>query len=329
MASRTYPGIYWMISDSGNPAHLYAIDKSGATKGVFKVSGATNRDWEDIAIDGSGHIWIGDIGDNSKVYSSYIVYKVNEPNPYDSATSTSAATAYRFVYPDGAHDAEALFVWQGTPYIVQKNWASEVYAFPTLDSSRIVALKYVGKFAGGNAITGADISTDGHRLALINDNYNYHWIIERSATSTNVTDFFTSPTKQWRIYYSNQQGEAIGFSEGSGFVVASEQGGFWKVDRDMYDETSDSPKTPASISGKYTLAWGTYDYGNARDVTVLPQEEIPSNSNIRVRAHLDISPYVVNGQNTVTFRQNCIIHSNSAAHYQWDSPRIISLTNLG
>jgi len=237
VASRTYPGIFWMISDSGNPARIYAVDWTGATKRVFDVSGATNRDWEDIAIDGSGHLWIGDIGDNGRVYSSYAVYKVNEPNPYGSATSTSTDAAYRFVYPNGARDAEALFIWQDTPYILQKRSDTEVYAFPTLDASQTVTLNYVGKFTGGIYITGADISTDGRRLALINDGNNYHWIIERSSSSTSISDFFTSPTKQWRISFSNQQGEAISFIPGDYiFVVANEEGDFWEIQRNQYDK---------------------------------------------------------------------------------------------
>ena len=344
VASRTYPGIFWMVSDSGNPARINAVDWSGATKRVFEVSGAINRDWEDIAIDGSGHLWIGDIGDNDRVYSSYVVYKINEPNPYGSATSTSTDAAYRFVYHNGARDAEALFIWQGTPYIVQKRSDTEVYAFPTLDASRTVTLKYVGKFADCQTITGADISADGRRLSLINDIYNYYWIIERGSSSTSIADFFTSPTKQWRLYFPNQQGEGIGFyGKGYGFVVAGEQGGFWKIDREMYDRTSDSSKTPASTSGKYTLAWGTYDYDNSgeatvllngREVETLPKTDTPSSSNTWVRAYLDISPYVINGENQLSFRQNFwssgvrsleidgpagVVFSDSTTHYQWDS----------
>ncbi len=227
---------------------------------------------------------------------------------------------------------------------MQKRSDSEVYAFPTLDSSRVITLKYVGKFDDGSTITGADISADGRRLVLINDIYNYHWIIERSSSSTSIADFFDSPTKQWRLYFPNQQGEAISFYGGGyGFVVASEEGGFWKISREMYDGTSDSSKTPAATSSKYTLAWGTYDYDNAGEVTVLlnghevatlPKTDTSSSSNIWVRTYLDISPYVVSGNNELTFRQNFwssgirnlevegpngIVFSDSTAHYEWDT----------
>jgi hypothetical protein len=345
-ASRTYPGIFWMISDSGNPAHLYAVDQSGATKRVFDVSGSANIDWEDIAIDESGRIWIGDIGDNGGGRSSYVVYRMNEPNPYGSATSVSA-TAYKFVYPNGSHDAEALFIWQNTPYVVQKRGVSEVYAFPTLDSSRTVTLKYVGTFKDGQMIGGADISADGRRLALINDQYNYHWIIERSASSTNIADFFNSPTKQWRINFPNQQGEAIGFLPQSySFVVASEQGGFWKIDQTKYDPQGTTPTTTTTTTtttatstttvannpapagqATYTLSFQGYDYDNQGEVSVLVNNQLVStlpavnsyqNNNLYVSFTLDISKYVVSGVNTLTFKQN--IYSSGVQNVQVTGP---------
>lgn len=220
-----------MIPDSGNPNYLYAIDATGLTKKIFTVSGATNVDWEDIGIDSDGNIWIADTGDNSLSRGSYVVYKVAEPDPY-GVSSTVTAIGYRFVYPDGNHDSEAMFVWQGIPYVIKKIASdSAVYAFPYMNESQVAQLSYAGAFSGGLMITGADISVDGRRLALIN-NQDYHWIIERAVGSGYISDFFTAPSRRWRIYFMDQTGEAIGFTvDGGGysFVVASEEGGFWKI----------------------------------------------------------------------------------------------------
>jgi hypothetical protein len=60
VASQVYPGIYWMIGDSGNPAWLYAVDESGVTKKIFTVLGAKNVDWEDIALDENNNVWIAE-----------------------------------------------------------------------------------------------------------------------------------------------------------------------------------------------------------------------------------------------------------------------------
>ncbi len=239
VASRQYPGVYWMHGDSGQAASIIAVNASGATIKVFSVLGSSNIDWEDIALDENNNIWISDTGDNAQARADYILYKVAEPDPFGAATTVTAA-AHRFVYPDGAKDSEATFIWGGIPYIVQKRPTNaRVYAFPEINSSITVTLIFIGEFNNtNNWITGADISRDGRRLALINDGVDpdYHWIIERNSSSTTIADFFNAPSRQWRIQFNNNQGEAIGFVNGKyDFVVASETGDFWGIDRSQYD----------------------------------------------------------------------------------------------
>src|SRR2546427_1152391 len=49
VASRAHPGILWTHNDSGDGPYLYATDLHGTDRGVVKVTGARNVDWEDIA----------------------------------------------------------------------------------------------------------------------------------------------------------------------------------------------------------------------------------------------------------------------------------------
>ena len=68
-ASRSTPGAYWTHNDSGDGPFIYAFDTRGDSYGVFRVTSAEARDWEDIAA-GPGpqanksYLYIGDIGDN-------------------------------------------------------------------------------------------------------------------------------------------------------------------------------------------------------------------------------------------------------------------------
>ena len=62
--SRKYEGLYWTHNDSGNPATLFAIREDGSVVARVPVSGARNSDWEDLALDEAGTLFIGDIGDN-------------------------------------------------------------------------------------------------------------------------------------------------------------------------------------------------------------------------------------------------------------------------
>src|SRR5688500_11113911 len=84
VASRTTPGLYWTHNDSGDGPYLYALDERGHRRGVWRVSGATAYDWEDIAAGpgptaGTNYLYIGDIGDRGGSRSLIIVYRVPEP----------------------------------------------------------------------------------------------------------------------------------------------------------------------------------------------------------------------------------------------------------
>ena len=84
VASRSTPGVYWTHNDSGDGPFIYAFDTHGDSRGIFRVTGAQARDWEDIAA-GPGpqanksYLYIGDIGDNNKTRDEVIVYRVAEP----------------------------------------------------------------------------------------------------------------------------------------------------------------------------------------------------------------------------------------------------------
>lgn len=43
-------GVIFTINDSGNDALLFAIDTTGANRGVWRVSGVANADWEAASI---------------------------------------------------------------------------------------------------------------------------------------------------------------------------------------------------------------------------------------------------------------------------------------
>ena len=48
--SFTQPGVLFTINDSGNDPLLFALDTSGADRGVWRVHGATNVDWEAASV---------------------------------------------------------------------------------------------------------------------------------------------------------------------------------------------------------------------------------------------------------------------------------------
>ena len=116
VASRRYTKTLWIEQDGGNPERIDAIRPDGTARASIPVRNARNHDWEDIAF-WDHRIWIGDIGSNAATGNSVDVYWFNEPKL--SARSVTAKMV-TLRYPDGGHNAEAMFVTGGNLYIVSK-----------------------------------------------------------------------------------------------------------------------------------------------------------------------------------------------------------------
>lgn len=116
-ASRAHPGVYWAVNDRAGTVPLVAIDVDGEDRGHYTIDGVDHRDWEAAAI-GPGpdptrsYLYIGDIGDNEADRPFVSIIRVPEPRvaPDGNPRVLPDAEVVSFVYPDGAHDAEALVV---------------------------------------------------------------------------------------------------------------------------------------------------------------------------------------------------------------------------
>ena len=113
-ASRRVPGLLWTLNDSGNPPELFAIDSSGRDRGVFRVEGAENRDWEALALARCGRtncLYIAEVGDNNGRYNSLKLYRVPEPaRPAAPGGTVVPSGTIELRYEDGPRDAEAILV---------------------------------------------------------------------------------------------------------------------------------------------------------------------------------------------------------------------------
>ncbi len=241
-ASHLTSGVYWTHNDSGGGPYIYAFDISGAHRGVWRVTGASARDWEDIAVGpgpkaNTSYLYIGDIGNNSGKRAGIVVYRVPEPavKPGDVASTkkkplaTEPAETIRFNYPDQGHDAEALLVHPltGRVYIVTKTTFSspEVYAGDVpADTSNVTTLTRLGtldlpSFFGG-IITGGSISPDGQRVALCDYFQGYEIVLPNADTP--FDRIWKQPVKAISIGKRNQ-GEAISYRrDGKALLVTSE-----------------------------------------------------------------------------------------------------------
>ncbi len=242
VASRTSPGAYWTHNDSGDGPFIYAFDTRGDSLGIFRVTGAQARDWEDMAA-GPGpqanksYLYLGDIGDNDAVRDEVVVYRVAEPK-LSAATrkltkaspgSTEPAEAIRLKYPDGKHDAEVLLVHPttGNIYIVNKVPIANptVYeAVAPFTPGKLVTMKRIGEIhvpsIFGGVVTGGSISPDGRRVALCDYFQGYEIVLP--AGSKDFDDIW----KQKMIGFDlgkRKQGESITYRlDGKAFLATSE-----------------------------------------------------------------------------------------------------------
>jgi hypothetical protein len=132
--SRRHPGLLWTHNDSGHEPILFAVDPSGTVHGRVRVPILT-RDWESLAAASCPRVgadqtaartclYIGDIGDNEMSRRTIQVYRVAEPEP---AGQSGRPEAMSLTYPDGPHNAEAMFIADDRIFIVTKDRSGMLY----------------------------------------------------------------------------------------------------------------------------------------------------------------------------------------------------------
>jgi len=193
------PGVVYVQNDSGDSARFFALDaRTGATLATYTVPGATNVDWEDIAVArdrrGVPSVWLADIGDNDANRAEVRVYRVDEPHVRAGAgadETTAAPETWRLRYPGGPIDAESLAVAPGgAAYLVTKALlgGSTVYALPSRPSGAVQTVRQIGEIRfqltgtpggpnqfGQLTATGASLSADGSVLAVRTYTDAYLW----------------------------------------------------------------------------------------------------------------------------------------------------------
>jgi sugar lactone lactonase YvrE len=165
--SRHHPGVYWTHND-GDDGVLYAIRRDGTVVGRSKVD-AKFRDWEDIAIDSEGRLYLADVGNNARDRRHVSVYRVDEPDP-GSSRKTDVTRAWRLGFPDEPFNCESLFIHDANGYVISKVGAPEravLYRFPLAASGKQVVLERVCDLPITEPVTAADISADGRWLAVL------------------------------------------------------------------------------------------------------------------------------------------------------------------
>jgi hypothetical protein len=174
----------WVLEDNGNEDEIYQVNFKGDILKSLKVKNGDNDDWEDMAKDAAGNVYIGDIGNNGNYRKNLVIYKL--PNPTTEPGDKIDAEQIEFHYPDQKefppkkdalfYDAEALFHHGGKLFIVTKNrsnpFTGEARIYSVPDTKGTYEATSVGSFTPCMdwklcQITSMDISPRGDKIVAL------------------------------------------------------------------------------------------------------------------------------------------------------------------
>ena len=223
-ASRAATDVIWAHNDSGDDATLYALGPAGEDLGAFVVTGALAFDWEDIASGpgpeaGLSYLYIGDIGDNFDIRDGRVtIYRVPDQDPKTLTDSLPGSVALTLDFPDGGHDAEAVFIADGFIHIVTKDPSgAQVYRAP-IGTDDATVMELVTSVELGAVVTAADVSWDGSTIAF--RGYDTVWMWHRGADMS-VGEALASPPCEAPAP-DERQGESLAFRTDGTYSTISE-----------------------------------------------------------------------------------------------------------
>jgi hypothetical protein len=217
----------YTVNDGGDRLRVFVMDDACRVRRTIE-NPLNPYDVEDLARAPDGTLWLADIGDNDAKRRTVAA---------ELLTQSGEATVFRFTYPDGAHDAEALLLDRhGRPYLVTKELlGARVYTParpPAADRPTPLSLVTTLSFgptgtSGGPVggvsqvlVTGGAVAPDGTRFALRTYTDAYVW----SAPDGDLAAALRSGTPRRLALPATRQGEAIAFSADGRSLLTSTEG---------------------------------------------------------------------------------------------------------
>jgi hypothetical protein len=247
--SGTQSGIFFTINDSGNEPVVFALDTTGADRGVWRVGRARNTDWEAISTGACAPapanrtecLYIGDVGDNGADRRYRVIYRIAEPPAQNVGfTGSVDADSVAYRYADGPHDVEAMYVApNGSAFLITKRPLRDpdknrrqalVFELPhnvwrdagTLTTAALVdSLPIVPGSGSRRLITDAALSPNGRLLAVRTYTQIFVFVTD---SATGRVDHRTPPAVCNLAPLGRSQGEGIAWYGRDDRLVVSSEG---------------------------------------------------------------------------------------------------------
>ena len=227
VASAHNPGTYWMHNDSGDTARAFAVSDKGALQTILSFDTVKPTDIEDVTIEeesaGRSYLYFADIGDNNSVRKELTIHRVVEPKLDGTATLMVTSEKMRFVYPDGAHNAESIMFDSVSKELLvatkKVGGPSEIHRVGKFVADAKVTTEKIAEVAVDFATAG-DISRDGRFLVLRNPSA-VAWLWSRASGESWADALARKPCTL--PVAKEQQGEAFAFlPDGKAYITTSE-----------------------------------------------------------------------------------------------------------
>lgn len=212
-------GLFWVIEDAGNDNYIYGLDSKGDIVKRIELKGVPNEDYEDLASDSEGNIYVGDFGNNNEKKKAFHIYKVRNVN---SASNSVTPISIRFTLPDDmdSEDFESFFVYNDSFYIFSKSpKKTKLIKVPNQEGTHEAQLISTFNLDGKDTkVTSADISDDGKIVVLLN--HDKLWKLNDFKND----DFFSGKIEAIEFEHDTQK-EGITFLSDSTVLITDEQNG--------------------------------------------------------------------------------------------------------
>ncbi|NMH87261.1 hypothetical protein HHX25_07075 [Flavivirga sp. Y03] len=223
--------LLWMLNDGGNVSKIYGLNKKGTIKKELKIN-AKNHDWEDLASDKKGNLYIGDFGNNENKRKNLAILKVSTETLKNSKKAKVERISFKYSnqkkFPPKKKklhfDCEAFFHYNDSLYLFTKSRVKNnfgktyLYKIPAKKGNHVAQL--VSTFSSCDDVhcwvTSADISNDGKQMVLLTQK---SFLV---FTDFKSDDFFSGKLRTYNFKNISQK-ESICFKDNNTVYITDER----------------------------------------------------------------------------------------------------------
>lgn len=220
------PNRIWSHNDAGNTNELFCFDTTGNLVRTLLILNVSNIDWEDLARDDEGRIYINDAGNNENNRTDLKICRI--PNPANIPGSITEAEIINFIYedqylfpppdPNLNYDVEAILWKSDSLYLFTKNRSNpqngicKMYRLPAEPgnyTAKLMGSVFLGNTNNEARVTSADVNLETGEVVLL--------------TTTKIVSFTNYPFNNFfggdmnEHFFSSEMGQI----EGVDFVDSS------------------------------------------------------------------------------------------------------------